>query len=90
MFLSVPEGVSGPYNVYAASGYVIEASWRRPIGRTGQITHYILRAYNEQDSSLPPVEAVFQNTTYTSGELLYFCYFIVTLDHLRNNHPWCQ
>ncbi len=70
--IAAPYGVSGPFNVFVVSGYVIDAQWRRPSGRTGALTMYILRAVNRDKPDMQPVEAVFTNTTDTlqglSGE----------------------
>ena len=77
--LTAPEGVSGPVDVVVLNGYVIDAKWLRPTGRTGAITKYILRAVNRENTSVEPVEAIFENVTDTldtekiPGNISYFC-----------------
>ncbi len=63
--------MSGPFNVFVVSGYVIDAQWRRPSGRTGALTQYILRAVSRDNRDAAPVDAVFTNTSTTlQGEQL--------------------
>ena len=60
---TAPKGVSGPIDVVVQNGYVINAKWLRPTGRTGAITKYILRAVDKDNPTGEPVEAVFTNLT---------------------------
>jgi len=59
--------VFGPERPQVVSGYVVKAEWKLPLGRTGQLTQFMLRAYNLDDPSLPPVDAVINDTTKTYG-----------------------
>jgi len=65
--VAAPTAVFGPERPQVVSGYVVKAEWRLPLGRTGQLTQFMLRAYNLDDPSLPPVDAVINDTTKTYG-----------------------
>ena len=62
-----PVTVPGLSQVQVINGFTVFARWSRVTGNTGQLTQYLLRAYNMDDTNATVVEAVFNITGPTSG-----------------------
>ncbi|RXN00888.1 Usherin [Acipenser ruthenus] len=58
----VPQSVPTPSRVHSVNGYSVEVSWDEPAGVRGVIEKYVLKAYNEDSPSMPPITAEFTST----------------------------
>ncbi|XP_041108645.1 usherin [Polyodon spathula] len=66
---AVPQSVPTPSRVCSVNGYSVEVSWDEPAGVRGVIEKYVLKAYNEDSPSMPPITAEFTSTHSLTGNL---------------------
>ncbi|MGH0120773.1 UNVERIFIED_CONTAM: hypothetical protein FKN15_027139 [Acipenser sinensis] len=66
---AVPQSVPTPSRVHSVNGYSVEVSWDEPAGVRGVIEKYVLKAYNEDSPSMPPITAEFTSTHTLTGNL---------------------
>ncbi|MBN3306045.1 USH2A protein, partial [Amia calva] len=66
---AVPQSVLPPSRVRCVNGYSAEVSWDEPAGVRGVIEKYILKAYNRDSPSLPPITAEFPASPNLTGNL---------------------
>ena len=91
MFLA-PVGVTAPYEARHLSGFKVEVKWLAPVSTAGLMSKFVLKAYNNEDPLIDPVEALFTNTSKRKGVFLFsffsviFAYF--NLSHM-NDSEYC-
>lgn len=66
--LVAPVGVTPPYEAYHYNGYLVEFKWLAPVSTSGLMTKFVLQGYNLDNTTLPPVEATFTNTSKREGK----------------------
>ncbi|XP_053408878.1 usherin-like [Mercenaria mercenaria] len=64
-----PVGVTAPYEVYHYNGYLVKFKWLAPVSTSGLMTKFVLQAYNLDNETIPPVEAIFTNTSKREGNM---------------------
>ena len=64
-------GVTAPYEAKHYSGFQVEVKWKAPESTAGLLTKFILRAYNNEDPLIDPVEALVTNTSKRIGQFQY-------------------
>ena len=75
LFLA-PVGVTAPYEARHLSGFKVEVKWLAPVSTAGLMSKFVLKAYNNEDPLIDPVEALFTNTSKRKGKFLFlFLYF---------------
>ena len=80
MFLA-PVGVTAPYEARHLSGFKVEVKWLAPVSTAGLMSKFVLKAYNNEDPLIDPVEALFTNTSKRKGVFLF--YFSIFLAHFN-------
>ncbi|MFT7813012.1 usherin [Arapaima gigas] len=65
----VPQSVLTPSRVTCVNGYSAEVSWEEPTEVRGVIEKYILKAYNRDDPSVAPINAIFLHMEQVTGSL---------------------
>uniref|UniRef100_W5NGL3 Usherin n=1 Tax=Lepisosteus oculatus TaxID=7918 RepID=W5NGL3_LEPOC len=66
---AVPQSVLTPSRVSSVNGYRAEVSWDETAGVRGVIEKYILKAYNRDNPSMPPITAEFPGSYHLTGNL---------------------
>ncbi|KAH3846704.1 hypothetical protein DPMN_089006 [Dreissena polymorpha] len=69
-FSPAPVGVTPPYEAKHYTGYHVEFHWLAPVSTSGMMTKFVLKAYNLDNTTLDPVEALFTNTSKREGSCL--------------------
>ena len=63
--------MTAPYEARHLSGFKVEVKWKAPISTAGLMNRFVLRAYNNKDPLIDPVEALITNTSKRIGKLFY-------------------
>eukprot|EP00062_Callorhinchus_milii_P018719 gi/632972566/ref/XP_007902721.1/ PREDICTED: usherin [Callorhinchus milii] len=66
---TVPQSVPTPSRFHSINGYRVEVSWDEPAEVRGVIEKCILKAYNEDSPSTPPIRADFTDIHALAGNL---------------------
>ena len=64
--------MTAPYEAKFYSGFLVEVKWKAPVSTAGLLTKFILRAYNNEDPLIDPVEALVTNTSKRIGKCQMF------------------
>ncbi|XP_052767673.1 usherin-like isoform X2 [Mya arenaria] len=64
-----PVGVTPPYEVKHYSGFLVKFKWLAPVSTSGLLTQFVIKAYNMDNVTIDPVEALITNTSKREGNM---------------------